>query len=736
MTAESAPVPSKPEAPSAPMSPPPTSPSVGQDRVRVDGPLKVTGTAPYAYEQAAENPAYLYAITADIASGEIVEIDDAEARAVPGVIEILTHRNAPRLVKAVTELYIVQSPRVSYRNQYVGAVIAETYEAARHAARLVQVRYREDAHDAAFRVGHPETYKPKILNGFLKPDTQSGDPEGAFARAEVQLDEVYTTPHENHNPLEAHSMIAVWRRGRLGGPYGVLGERPLLTVYDSTQGAAIARGLLAAALGKLPGQVEVISPYVGGAFGSKGFPHAPLMLVSLAAQLVEGRPVKYMLTRAEMFSQVGYRPETHQRVRLGADRQGRLSALLHEVTEETGKLHEYAEQTASATRVMYAGEHRRTSHRLVPLDIGVGTFMRAPGEFPGMFGLEVAMDELAEKCGLDPIELRVLNEPTEDPETGKPFSTRNLVTCLREGARLFGWEARRAPGESARDGGEWLSGLGVASATYPNQSQASVPTWARVRYEGGTYVVSLAAADVGTGAWTVLGQMAADALGVRPEQVRMEIGSSDLPFATVAGGSAGTFTWGGAIAVAAVQFREKYGEQPPEGAEHTGRHLSPRGGGDFSRHAFGAHFAEVAVSRVTGEVRVRRMLGIYAAGRIINPRTAHSQFIGGMTMGISGALFEESVTDPRYGHVVNHSLADYHIAAHADIPDLQVRWLDEFDPTYGPQGAKGIGEIGVVGVPAAISNAIYNACGVRLRSLPMTPDKVLLGLEALEGAQS
>lgn len=703
--------------------PPPRQNSVGQDRVRVDGPLKVTGTAPYAYEQPAENPAYLFALTSEIALGEIEEIDESAARAVPGVLDILTHKNAGRLVPAVKELYILQSPKISYRDQYIGAVVAESLEIARHAASLVRVKYREDAHDARFQVGHPGTYKPAFVNGFMRPDTKKGDVEAALRGAEVVVDEIYTTPQENHNPLEAHSMIAVWEKEALGGVLSVLGERPHLTVYDSTQGASVARAMLASILGKLPGQVEIISPYVGGAFGSKGFPHAPLPLVVLAAQLVPGRPVKYMLTRQEMFAHVGYRPETHQHIRLGAGQDGKLSAISHEVTETTGKLREYAEQTASPTRVMYAAENRLTSHRLVPLDIGVGTFMRAPGEFPGMFGLETALDELAVKLGMDPIEVRILNEPDKDPEDDKPFSTRNLIGCLREGARLFGWDNR--PGVGERVEGEWQIGYGVAAATYPNQSQSAVPTYAKVRYEGGQYVVSIAAADIGTGAWTILGQMAADALGVDVEQVRMEIGSSDLPFATLAGGSTGTFTWGGAIAVACVLFRDKYGDTPPEGAEMRGQHQVHKDAGKFSRHAFGAHFAEVGVSRVTGEIRVRRMLGVYAAGRIINPRTANSQFIGGMTMGISGALHEESVVDPRFGHVVNHSLADYHIAAHADVPDIQARWLDEFDPYYGPQGAKGIGEIGIVGVPAAIGNAIYNATGKRLRGLPFTPDKLL-----------
>ncbi|MFC6592715.1 xanthine dehydrogenase family protein molybdopterin-binding subunit [Deinococcus lacus] len=699
--------------------------SVGRDKIRIDGPLKVTGTAPYAYEQPTENPAYVFPLISGIVKGKVRSIDEAAARALPGVLDILTHKNAPRLLaKADPELYILQGPEIHYRGEYIGAVIAETPEIARHAASLVRVDYDDEGGDTAFRLNHPDEYNPKRINTGIPADSKKGDFQAAFAAAPVTVDAEYTTPYEHHNPLEAHSIIAQWDKERLDGVLGVLGERPHLKIYEGSQGVGMAQILLAPLLGLLPAQIEIISPYVGGAFGSKGIPHPPTMLTALAAKLLPGRPVKYMLTRQQMFRSVGHRLTTHQRVRLGATPDGKLTATAHNVVQSTARLKQFAEQTANATRHMYAAENRETTHRMVPLDIPPATFMRAPGEFPGMFALETAMDELAVKLGIDPIELRVLNEPELDPEEDKPHSSRHLVECLRQGAELFGWE-ERSPQPGTRQEGEWVYGMGVASTTYPRQ--LTMPTKARVVYGGGKYRVELTAADIGTGAWTVLTQIAADALKVPEDQIDLRIGQTGLPLAYLAGGSTGTYNWGSAIMVAAVQFRDKHGETPAEGAEAEGSAYFPDEAKKLALHAYGAHFAEVKVSSVTGEIRVTRLLGVYDAGRIINPRTANSQFIGGMTMGISGALHEESYLDarPGYGHVVNSDFAGYHIAANADAPDVQARWIEYPDYNFGPTGAKGIGEIGVVGVPAAIGNAIYNATGKRLRELPFTPDKLL-----------
>lgn len=693
------------------------TPNIGRDRVRVDGPLKVTGTAPYAYEKAVENPLYLYPLTATIARGKVNNIDASAAEALAGVQLVLTHQNAPRLyVKVDPALYILQDNEIHYRGQYIGAVVADSPEVARHAASLVRLDYDEQPHDAEFRLGHPETFTPKRVNAAKPADSKKGDVEAALATAAHTLDQAYTTPNEHHNPIEPHPIIAIWHEDA-----GLLPTATRLTLHDSNQGPAFNMLLLPPLLGLLPTQIEILSPYVGGSFGTKGMPHSHMVLAILAAKKLAGRPVKYALTRQQMFKTTGFRPESWQRVRLAADSRGQLTAIAHDAVAPTARLKHFIEQTATPMRTMYAAPNRESSHRGVPLDIAPASFMRAPGEFTGMFALETAMDELAEACGLDPIEFRIRNEPVVDPEDDKPFSTRNLVACLREGAGAFGWDKRQAAG--TRQDGEWRYGLGVAAATYPDQHLFH--TFARIRFEGGRYKVELQAADIGTGAWTILGQIAADALGVDIGLIDMEIGRSDLPFAMAAGGSMGTYTWGSSIMVAAVKFRDKYGTNPPEGASVRAAGHRPKDFKKFSRHTFGAHFAEVKVSAVTGEVRVRRMLGVYAAGKIINPRTANSQFIGGMTMGISAALHEESYLDPRFGHVVNGDFAGYHIAAHADIADVRALWVEEFDPYFGPTGAKGIGEVSVVGVPAAIGNAIYNATGKRLRDLPFTPDKLL-----------
>ncbi len=445
----------------------------------------------------------------------------------------------------------------------------------------------------------------------------------------------------------------------------------------------------------------------------------------MAAKLVPGRPVKYSMTRQQMFRTTGHRPPSVQRIRASADDRGRLIAIDHQSWSLTSKVKRYVDQTLSATRMLYEVPNLRTVHHAVEQDAAPGVFMRAPGEMTGMFALETALDELANQVGIDPIELRIRNEPAKDPETGKPFSTRGLVACLREGAEQFDW-SRRGPVGADRDG-EWLVGTGVAAATFPSFSL--VPSRAGIAFSGGRYRVELQASDIGTGFWTILPQIAADALGVSADLVDAEIGRSGLPWAMPAGGSGGTYGWGDAVAAAARKFLRKYGDTPREGDRVTAFGRLPRGARGYARHAFGAHFARVRVSDVTGEVRIDRMLGVFAAGRIVNPRTARSQLIGGMTMGISAALHEEAYLDERFGHVVNGDLAGYHIAAHADVVGLETICLEEFDPWFGATGAKGIGELGIVGVPAAIGNAIHRATGVRLRDLPFTPDRLFAAWE-------
>lgn len=685
--------------------------AIGTPLARLDGHVKVTGTAPYAFDHPVREPLYLYAVQAAIARGRVAAIDTAAAEALAGVVAVITHKNAPRLASDDNkELWVLQSDEVHFRGQFIAAVVAASPETARQAADLVQVTHAGQAHDVELRPDRHDLYAPEKVNPDLPTDTDDGDVDAALASAEVVVDATYTTPMEHNNPMEPHTTVAIWADGEL-------------TLYDSTQGVHSIRSSLAPVFGLDPQRIRVIAPYVGGGFGSKGEAHAHVALAGLAAQAVPGRPVKFALTRQQMFSLVGYRTPTIQRIRLGADRQGHLTAIVHEVVEQTAKIKEFAEQSAVPTRIMYASRNRRTTHRLAALDVPVPSWMRAPGETPGMFAGEVAMDELAIACGLDPIELRIRNEPDIDPESGKPWSGRNLIGCLREGARRFGWERRDpSPGTRRRDG--WLCGIGVASSTYPG---FSIPgSRATIRYgEDQRYVVRIGAADIGTGTWTALSQIAADALGCPVEAIRLEIGDTALPMASVEGGSSGITSWGSTIVAAARALRAQHGANPADGAEIGADMPENPDAESFAIHSFGAQFAEVQVNSDTGEIRVPRMLGVFSVGRIINPRTARSQFIGGMTMGLSMALHEASVMDPRFGHVVNHDFAGYHIATNADVGELDVIWLDESDPHSNPMGSRGIGEIGIVGAAAAIANAAYNATGIRIRDLPLTADKFL-----------
>jgi xanthine dehydrogenase YagR molybdenum-binding subunit len=694
--------------------------AVGQDLARLDGWAKVTGTAPYAFEQVVDRPAYLYPLQATVARGRVRSVDDSAAREIDGVLGVLTHENAPRLASDKDpELWLLQSDTVAFRGQVVGAVVAETQESARHAAGLVAVEYDQQPHQVELRADSPDLRTPDTVLPEQPAVTDEGDVEAGLAAALVVVDEVYTTPMEHNNPMEPHATTAVWQDGTAGGD----GIR--LTLYDSTQGASWTASVVAEVFGLDPAQVRVISPYVGGGFGSKAFVHAHVVLAAMAAQLSRGRPVKVALTRQQMFALVGYRTPTIQRIRLGAGTDGRLSTLVHEVVEQTSRIKQIAEQTAASSRIMYAAPNRRTAHRLADLDVGVPTIMRAPGECPGMFAAEVAMDELAVACGLDPIELRSRNEPDLDPETGLPFSSRNLLRCYAEGARRFGWD-RRDPRPGVRLEGAWRVGTGMAASTYPAVWMPG--SAATVRYGGGRYLIRIAAAEIGTGAWTTLTQIAADALSVPVDAVQVEIGDSALPPGSVAGQSAGTASWGSAILVAARAFRQQHGSDPAEGAETL---AGPGSASDnparpgYALHSFGAQFAEVRVHADTGEIRATRMLGVFDAGRIINPRTARSQFVGGMTMGLSMALHEHSVVDPRFGHVVTHDFADYHIAANADVRQIEAYWLDEPDPHANALGARGIGEIGVVGAAAAIANAAWHATGIRVRQVPITADMFL-----------
>lgn len=682
---------------------------------RLEGREKVTGAARYAFEYPLEDVAYLAAVEATVARGEIRSVDAASALEMPGVLAVLSGENAPRLTPVDDgELAVFQSWRVAYRGQFVAAVVAETPETAAEAARHIRVDYAPEPHDVRLRADHDDLYAPEKVNGGFPTDTEKGDPDAAFAASAVQVDATYMTPAEHNNPMEPHTTVALWE------------DDGTLVLYDSNQGASVVQGTVAKVFGLEPAQVRVISEHVGGGFGSKGTPRPNVVLAAMAARAA-GRPVKVAVTRRQMWATTGYRTPTIQRVQLGADPDGRLNAVIHEAVVQASMVREFAEQAAVPARVMYRAEHRRTAHRVVRLDVPSPSWMRAPGETPGMFALESAMDELASVTGIDPIELRVRNDAREHPESGLPFSSRNLVACLREGAERFGWNARD-PRPGVRRESRTLLGTGVAAATYPASTQ---PGEAIARAEpDGMFTVRIAAADIGTGARTALAMIAAETLKTDLGRIRMEIGDSRFPRASVAGGSSGTASWGTAVVRACEALLVRLnGTIPPEGVEAraaTADEVKSRQ--RYARHAFGAHFAEVAVDLDTGEVRVPRMLGVFAAGRIVNPKAARSQFIGGMTMGIGMALLEESILDEAFGDHVNRDLAQYHVPTCADVREIDAAWVQEADPHLNPMGAKGIGEIGIVGAAAAVANAVHHATGVRFRSLPITPARVLAEL--------
>jgi xanthine dehydrogenase YagR molybdenum-binding subunit len=687
------------------------APAVGAPVARLEGRLKVTGEARYAYEHEFERIAYGWIVQSGVARGRVESVEVQDALSVPRTVDFFWHANAPAVERVSNaELAVLQTSEVAYRGQIIGCVVAETLEAASEAASRVRVSYASESHDVVLSADHPRLFEPDTVNPSYPGRSERGDPDSALSEAEVSIDCTYSTPAAHNNPMEPHSAIAFWHDGSL-------------TVHDSTQGAPMERDQLAAVFGLEREQVRVISEHVGGGFGSKGTPRPHVVLAAMCAKVLE-RPVKIAVTRQQMFAVTGYRTPTIQRLRLGARRDGTMTALIHDATVQTSTLQEFAEQAALCSRIMYASPNARTTHWLAALDVPTPSWMRAPGECPGMYALECAIDELAIACGVDPVELRVTNDPPVDPHSGHPWSSRNLVACLRKGSELFGWSARD-PTPRARQDGHWLVGTGVAASTYPSFRRPSSAI-ARAEVDGG-YTVLIGAADIGTGARTVLAQLAADELEVPLSDVRMLVGDSALPHAWLAGGSGGTASWGSAVVLACRRLRERLsaGEEPPVEVRADTAEEVEHQRTDVSRHAFGAQFAEARVDVDTGEVRVARLLGVFAAGRILNPVTARSQFVGGMTMGMSMALHEESVIDREFGDFLNHDLAQYHVAACADVLDIDATWIEEQESELGPVGAKGIGEIGIVGTAAAVANAVFHATGVRVRDLPIVPAKLL-----------
>jgi len=721
---------------------------IGQPIDRVEGRLKVMGKAAYAHEtQEGGAAAYGFIVEATIAKGVVADIDTAAAERAQGVLLVMTHKNAPKQGAwgplEAKDRYARASPqlgdnRVEHYGQAVAFVVAQSFEQARSASRLINVRYEAQPGEYELAPNLAKAEKPKDKDD--KTDSLVGDFEPAFAAAAVKVDARFTTPFHMHAQMEPHATLAYWKDGRV-------------ILHCSSQLLESAQKAVAATLQIPPENVRIVSPYIGGGFGGKLPIYGDVMLSAMAARQL-GRPVKTALTRQQMFHFTTHRSDTIQRVRLGAGADGKLTAIAHETWSHSARFDNFFENASTQTRSLYAAPNRMTTHRSVKLDLPISDSTRAPGEAVGMLALEVAMDELAEKLKLDPIELRLRNEPAMHPELNVPYSTRQLVACMREGAQRFGW-ARRDARPGAVSQGRWLIGMGMAAATRDNLLMASKCAVALDKQ--GLLTVRMAMTDIGTGSYTVLTQIAAEMLGLPLARVRMELGDSDFPETPGSGGSWGAASAGSGLFDACVNLRAKLADKlgvKVADATFEGGRVSGGGRSDslgalagtlgleatgeikpgsmtkqFSQQGYGAHFAEVAVDRDTGEIRLRRMLGVFAAGRILNQKTARSQAIGAMIWGVGSALHEDAVVDPRYGYFVNHDLAEYHVPAHADIPAIDAYFLPEVDDKTNPLKIKGVGELGICGAGAALANAVYNACGVRIREFPLTLDKVLAGLD-------
>ncbi|MGN5374134.1 MAG: xanthine dehydrogenase [Sphingomonas hengshuiensis] len=707
---------------------------LGRPTDRIEGPLKVSGRATYAAEFDIPGTVHGVVVGTTIATGRIVSIDVGDALAVPGVLGVVTHENAGKLgIGDDHKVSMLAGPRVDHLGQAAALVVAEGFEIARAAARLVRIDYA--ANDGAFdlaKAARAGAEKPFRSNGH-------GGFDRAFADAPVQVDATYTTPDHAHAMMEPYASIAAWEGDRL-------------TLWTANQMVDWAARDMAKILGMPRESVRIIAHHIGGGFGGKLWVRADAVLAAVAARQL-GRPVKVVLTRHQMFNNTTHRSSTIQRLRLGADRGGRLQAIAHE--SWSGDLPGGSPEGAGAqTRQLYAAPNRRVVEWLAELNLPESSAMRAPGEAVGMMAIEAAMDELAERLSIDPVELRILNDTQVDPEQPeRRFSHRDLVGCLREGAERFGWSARSATRGQRRDG-RWLIGMGMAAAYRGNMVVRSA---ARVALAGdGQVTVTTDMTDIGTGSYTILAQTAAEMLGVDLDRVTVRLGDSNYPVSAGSGGQFGANSSTAGVYAACVGLRDRIAEAVgfeaatarfADGRIWSGNKsvaLGEAAGGAgievedriefgdltkrFVQATFGAHFVETGVDADTGEIRVRRMLGVFAAGRILNPKAARSQILGAMTMGVGAALTEELVVDPRMGGFINHDLAEYHVPTHADIPHQEVVFLDEEDPYSSPMKAKGVGELGICGVGAAVANAVYNATGVRVRDYPITLDKVLAGL--------
>jgi xanthine dehydrogenase YagR molybdenum-binding subunit len=710
---------------------------------RIDGPKKVSGTATYAAEYGFDDIAYGYLVSAPGARGEVTAIDVAAVRAIPGVIDVVIDfetflRNSQQGGEKKAPVQGVKDIR--YYGEPVALVLAESFEVARDAGERIAVHIEEKPGRFDFAALHDEAEKPPFNN--IEPHYSQGDIDAAMASAATALDVTYTTPSQTSAAMEPHASIASWDAD------GVL------TVHGSYQMVASNRTQLADALGLKADKVRIIARYVGGGFGAK-LGIAPEVVAAALAAKRNGRPVKVVMTRQQVFDATVRRSNTEQRVRLGADATGKLCAIGHETVATNLPEETFFEPAGISTHFLYAGENRLITHDLVRMDQLLSGSMRAPGEAAGMLALECAMDELAEKLDLDPVELRRRNDPQTDPEKHLPYSTRQFVRCLDEGAARFGWETRQSKPGNVREG-EWLIGIGMAAAARSNKLQNSAAT---VSIGGdGRVTVATDMTDIGTGTYTVLGQIAGELLGVPLDQIEVRLGDTESPPGAGSGGSWGAASSGSSVYLACERLREQLAEAMDcaadaltlkdgnavannrsvplatlvgDGMEARGEIAPGKMDEEFTQASYGAHFAEVGVNRVTGEVRMRRMLGVFSAGRILNAKTARSQALGGMTFGIGAALTEELIHDARNGKLVNHDLAEYHVPVNADVPQLEVHFIEERDQFANPLQSKGLGELGICGAGAAIANAIYNACGVRVRDYPLTLDKILDGLPAI-----
>ncbi|HET7882598.1 MAG TPA: xanthine dehydrogenase family protein molybdopterin-binding subunit [Acetobacteraceae bacterium] len=689
---------------------------IGQGIDRIDGRQKVTGRARYAAEFTVPDEVHAVLVQSTIGAGAITGFDIDQAKGMPGVLAILAPDNAPKLSmqggsQQTVRVPLLQDSAVYFNGQHVAVVVAETLEQANAAASQVRVRYRRDEPVTSMDAVLDQAYAPKhFRNGERPPDSQRGNPDMAFIGAAAKVDATYITPIEHHNPMEPHATIARWDGMRL-------------TVWTATQAISGTQQTLAGLFGIDPKDVHVICPFVGGGFGCKGNTWPPATLAAMAAKVVD-RPVKLVVTRAQMFTSNGYRPRTVQKLRFAADQEGTLVAMRHDGFSQMSQpaLGEFAEPVGLATEMLYACPNVAVSHRLVATHASLPTYMRAPGLASGNFALESAIDELAVALNIDPLEFRLRNYADTEPHQNKPFASKALRECYRQGADAFGWSRRSAAPRSMRDGNT-LIGWGMATSTYPTHR---MPASVRVRVgANGAALVQVGTQDLGTGTYTVIAQIAADELGIPVERIQVEIGDSAFPHAPVSGGSMTVASVGPAVKAACEAVRAKMPANTGDFVEATVEAKPGEEEHRYAMHAFGAQFVEVRVDADLGAIRVSRFVGAFDAGRVMNAKTARSQLIGGIVYGLGMALLEETHVDGETGRIVNANIAEYLVPVNADVPDIQTILVENDELTSNPLGAKGIGELPMVGVAAAVANAVYHATGVRVRKVPIRIEDVL-----------